>query len=181
MPVLAGPWSISRVGHDSLRFCFLTHHHTAFIMPAQFTVVLAHHCTPQIRQRCGLRVYVPEPKLALLACQGLPPDALADTFTTDPRATPVHVVGWGVLGDTWPYFRPNFVAMQRTAEELGVAGEVVGFCPTGWVYEMRRNAFPVRTRESLSVHLVPYSEHSSYSELREYVKWLKPKQVRRFT
>lgn len=92
----------------------------------------------------------------------------------------MHVVGWGVLGDTWPFFRPNFVAMQRAGEELGVAGEVVGFCPTGWVYEMRRNAFPVRTRGSLSVHLVPYSEHSSYSELREYVKWLKPKQVCRF-
>jgi DNA ligase-1 len=28
------------------------------------------------------------------------------------------------------------------------------------------------------VHLVPYSEHSSYEELREYVRFLKPHQVR---
>jgi hypothetical protein len=62
--------------------------------------------------------------------------------------------------------------------------QVVGFVPTGWTYEMRKAAaaggpypFPVRTKAACSVWLIPYSEHSSFPELREYVGYLKPKQV----
>ena len=43
-----------------------------------------------------------------------------EVFTTDPKATPVHVASWGFLGDTWPYFRPNFVNMESYREEHGV-------------------------------------------------------------
>ena len=43
-----------------------------------------------------------------------------EAFTTDPRATPLHVAAWGFLGDTWPFFRPNFSAMEAYREEQGV-------------------------------------------------------------
>ena len=43
---------------------------------------------------------------------------------------------------------------------------------------MRRSTFPTRNKGPCTVHLVPYSEHSSYEELREYVRFLKPHQVR---
>jgi DNA ligase-1 len=63
--------------------------------------------------------------------------------------------------------------------------QVVGFVPTGWTYEMRKAAkaggpypFPVRTKAACSVWLIPYSEHSSFPELLEYVGFLRPKQVR---
>lgn len=62
--------------------------------------------------------------------------------------------------------------------------QVVGFVPTGWTYEMRKAAaaggpyaFPVRTKAACCVWLIPYSEHSSFPELREYVGFLRPKQV----
>ena len=57
------------------------------------------------------------------------------------------------------------------------ASQVVGFVPTGWMYEMKRKAFPVREKGSCFIHLVPYSEHSSYSELRDYVRFLRPHKV----
>ena len=47
----------------------------------------------------------------------------------------------------------------------------------GWTYEMKNKAFPVKDKGAVHIHLVPYSEHSSYSELREYVRWLRPAQV----
>ena len=56
--------------------------------------------------------------------------------------------------------------------------QAVGFVPTGWMYEMKRSTFPMRSKGPCTVHLVPYSEHSSYEELREYVRFLKPHQVR---
>jgi DNA ligase 1 len=53
--------------------------------------------------------------------------------------------------------------------------QIVGFIPTGWMYEMAKKA--VREKGACSIHLVPYSEHSSYAELREYVRFLKPQKV----
>ena len=42
-----------------------------------------------------------------------------EVFTTDPKETPLHVASWGFLGDTWPYFRPNFTNMEAYREEHG--------------------------------------------------------------
>ncbi|KAK4346769.1 hypothetical protein RND71_033108 [Anisodus tanguticus] len=97
-------------------------------------------------------------------------------FTTVESETDVHVVGWNVLGETWPYFRPNFEKIDKIMNEKGYS-KVVGFVPTGWTYEVKRNKFSVRKKDSLEIHLVPYSEHSNYDELRQYVKFLKPKRV----
>ena len=55
--------------------------------------------------------------------------------------------------------------------------QVIGFAPTGWMYEMSRQQFVVKRQGPLAIHLVPYSEHSSYTELQQYVKFLKPKQL----
>lgn len=55
--------------------------------------------------------------------------------------------------------------------------QVVGFVPTGWMYEMKRAPFSERSKGASTVHLVPYSEHSSYTELREYVRWVRPNKV----
>ena len=55
--------------------------------------------------------------------------------------------------------------------------QVIGFCPTGWMYEMKKKSYPIKSKRMNSIHLVPYSEHSSYLELRDYVRFLKPHKV----
>ena len=45
---------------------------------------------------------------------------VADVFTTNERETCIRVTPWGFLGDTWPYFRPNFVNMEEVRAEAGV-------------------------------------------------------------
>ncbi|CAI9758419.1 unnamed protein product [Fraxinus pennsylvanica] len=127
----------------------------------------------EISRRCKRKIHVDGRKMLVLSVLGLEESGV---FTVDESKTDVHVVGWNVLGETWPYFRPNFLKMKEIMNERGYS-KVVGFVPTGWTYEVKRNKFAVRTMDSFDIHLVPYSEHSNYNELREYVKFLKPKRV----
>lgn len=129
-----------------------------------------------VHKMTGCKIGVTQQKMDTMKCLDLPGIDLDQIFTTDLASTPVHVAKWGFLGESWPFFRPNFVNMEQYKTDMSV-DEVVGFVPTGWMYEMKRKAFPVREKGSCFIHLVPYSEHSSYSELREYVRFLRPHKV----
>ncbi len=53
-------------------------------------------------------------------------DVDVDTmFTTDAASSCVHVTPWEYLGESWPYFRPNFVNMEHAQQQHG-ADEVWG-------------------------------------------------------
>ncbi|CAH2065724.1 unnamed protein product [Thlaspi arvense] len=127
----------------------------------------------EIAKRCKRKIFVDARKMSIISILGCGEIGM---FTEDENESDVHVVGWNVLGETWPYFRPNFVKMNEVMVEKGY-DKVVGFVPTGWTYEVKRNKFAVRFKDSMEIHLVPYSEHSNYDELREYIKFLKPKRV----
>ncbi|XP_062107460.1 DNA ligase 6-like isoform X2 [Humulus lupulus] len=127
----------------------------------------------EIARKCNRKIYVDAKKMAVLHVLGCEE---TEIFTEDESESDVHVVGWNVLGETWPYFRPNFLKIKEIMVERGYS-KAIGFVPTGWTYEVKRNKFSVRSKDSFDIHLVPYSEHSNYEELREYVRLLKPKRV----
>ena len=58
-------------------------------------------------------------------------------------------------------------------------GRVVGFRPTGWTYSAKsgENLISSKTSGRYSVHGVPYSEHSSFPELVDCLRCLKPKKI----
>lgn len=62
-------------------------------------------------------------------------------------------------------------------------GAVVAFSPTGWSYtkKMEENGFDVKpwveNDSRTRTYSIPYSEHSSYTELREFIKFLKPRKI----
>ncbi|KAL2329535.1 hypothetical protein Fmac_017116 [Flemingia macrophylla] len=129
----------------------------------------------ELTRRFKRKIHVDARKMEVLRVLGY---GESGEFTEDWKETNIHVVGWNVLGETWPYFRPNFVRMKEVmAERGGSYSRVVGFVPTGWTYEVKRGGFAVKSKDSFQIHLVPYSEHSNYDELREFVKFLKPKRV----
>ncbi|CAL9159626.1 unnamed protein product [Musa hybrid cultivar] len=127
----------------------------------------------EISRRCGCLLQVDNRKMQVLSVLGF---AGSGVFTEDASASDIHVIGWNVLGETWPYFRPNFAKMKEIMAERGY-NKAVGFISTGWLNETKRDGFAVRVKDLLEIHLVPYSEHSNYNELREYVRFLRPKRV----
>ena len=42
--------------------------------------------------------------------------------------------------ETWPFFRPNFSNLESYRQQYGAA-EVVGFVPTGWLFEMKKTPY----------------------------------------
>ena len=61
--------------------------------------------------------------------------------------------------------------MERLAAEFR-ADRVHGFVPTGWTYDLKSGPFRAYAHQDRdwTIHLVPYSEHSSFQELTAYVK-----------
>ena len=56
---------------------------------------------------------------------------LDEVFTTDLASTPVHVAKWGFLGESWPFFRPNFVNMEQYKTDMNV--DEVRCWPVQWL------------------------------------------------
>lgn len=126
-----------------------------------------------VTEKCNLKIHISDRKSGIMSClPGLP----EDMFTSDPHETPVHVVPWGFLGETWPFFRPNWKTPSEYSQAKG-AESYIGFVPTGWVHGMAKTPFPVITKGINTVHLVPYSEHSSFDELIKFVEYLRPVKV----
>ncbi|XP_068641660.1 DNA ligase 6 isoform X2 [Aristolochia californica] len=127
----------------------------------------------EISRKCNCLVHVDHKKMAILRALGYSDSGI---FTEDASSSCIHVIGWNLLGESWPYFRPNFVKMKEIVLERGYS-KAVGFVPSGWTYDAKKDGFAVKTKGLLEIHLVPYSEHSSYLELKDYVRFLRPKSV----
>ncbi|GBG30696.1 DNA ligase 1 [Hondaea fermentalgiana] len=128
-------------------------------------------------------VYASERKRTVMSCLKLPP-ARADLLTDD-RTAQVHMCRMGAAGDVWPYFQPNFNAVQAYIDKIRVEtgfrfDRVIAFIPTGWAESSnwnKLNRSRVNDEGNFVVNLIPYSEHSNFPELTEFVGFLKPRRI----
>jgi DNA repair metallo-beta-lactamase/UBA/TS-N domain len=116
-----------------------------------------------------------------------------DLCTLDASATDIHVIPMGLAGELWPYFQPNYSACRDYAEALEHHNKryskVVAFLPTGWANGSnwnKKNAVVTKSmpyksnqeeRIEVEIRLVGYSEHSAFTELVDFVTFLKPRKV----
>jgi DNA cross-link repair 1A protein len=74
-----------------------------------------------------------------------------------------------------------FQFLTRYLEQhRGIFTDIVAFIPTGW--EMSRknestNNVSTTQRGKITIYGIPYSEHSSFTELKRFVQFLKPAEV----
>eukprot|EP01025_Chloroclados_australasicus_P048636 TRINITY_DN5518_c0_g2_i2.p1 TRINITY_DN5518_c0_g2~~TRINITY_DN5518_c0_g2_i2.p1 ORF type:complete len:531 (+),score=59.78 TRINITY_DN5518_c0_g2_i2:86-1594(+) len=107
----------------------------------------------------GLQVWAPPEKRKLLDLLGLS-EADRKVLTNDPNVAEIHV--------------GNIAFNSSNLKKSGY--QVIGFRATGWEFR-KQNQYQARWIKGTKVYGIPYSEHSSWNELRLCVQLLKPKKI----
>ena len=123
-----------------------------------------------IAETFDLMIYADARKRSILRLLQWP--ELEDRLTDDPLATPLHLVSMGLLSkQKLSDYRDSF---------QGRFSHVLGIRPTGWTFNDKTDS--TNSREwnlampkidgTAGIWPVPYSEHSSYKELEEFLKMI---------
>jgi len=119
----------------------------------------------------GKKVYVSATKKKVLDCLKLGEDAAlltTDDAETNLHAVPLWMVSHKHMANALRHYRGRFT-------------NVVGFQPTGWNHQRDTSKTKAlgrrRQKGTIIIYQVPYSEHSSFDELRGFVEWLCPRNI----
>lgn len=73
----------------------------------------------------------------------------------------------------------NFKGLQNHLKKFGGKyNQILAFRPTGWTHSNKLTSIAdvlPQTKGNISIYGIPYSEHSSYPEMKRFVQWLKPR------
>ncbi|KAM9379863.1 DNA cross-link repair 1A protein [Phaethornis superciliosus] len=91
-------------------------------------------------------------------------------------------VDWdGTLLHVLPMMQINFKGLQDHLNKFSENfDQVLAFRPTGWTYSdscLSLVDIKPQTRGKITIYGIPYSEHSSYLEMKRFVQWLKPQKI----
>ena len=124
----------------------------------------------QVGRELGVQIYVDRARWRMLECLSLPPDDTA-MLTTESGSTRFRVVSMAHL------------RLDKLRELLKAEGgrydALVAFRPSGWCLPRsgRGGAGKVIRSGDVRLHEVPYSEHSSFTELVSCVRDMRPRSV----
>ncbi|KAM9424745.1 DNA cross-link repair 1A protein [Pholidichthys leucotaenia] len=118
----------------------------------------------------GSKVCLSRDKYNTMCC--LESKQIRELITTDWKVAQVHVL---------PMMQLSFKKLQdhlaRFAQQYD---QLVAFKPTGWTFseqvESVDNIQP-QISGNISIYGIPYSEHSSFLELKRFVQWLQPLKI----
>ncbi|XP_020969333.1 DNA cross-link repair protein SNM1 isoform X2 [Arachis ipaensis] len=117
------------------------------------------------------KVYVTAAKLRLLKCLGFREDDM-QWFTLNEHESNIHVAPMWTLAS---FKRLKHISSQYA----GRFSLIVAFSPTGWTFGKGKKKSPGRRWQQGTIirYEVPYSEHCSYAELKEFVKLISPDNI----
>ncbi|KAJ3705836.1 hypothetical protein LUZ61_009541 [Rhynchospora tenuis] len=117
------------------------------------------------------KIYVGAAKMSVLRCLELPEEDI-HWLTVNEAESHIHVVPMWTLASLK---RLKHISNQYT----GLYDLIVAFSPTGWTFGKGRKRTPGRRWKQGTIirYEVPYSEHCSFSELREFVQFISPAHI----
>ncbi|KAL9240679.1 hypothetical protein vseg_014870 [Gypsophila vaccaria] len=113
------------------------------------------------------KIYIPVAKLRLLECLGLPAEDM-QWLTLNDNESNIHVVPMWTIA--------SFKRLKQLSYQYaGKASLIIAFSPTGWtVGKGKQSARRKRQQGTIIRYEVPYSEHCSFEELKEFTKFISP-------
>ncbi|XP_074151759.1 DNA cross-link repair 1A protein [Sminthopsis crassicaudata] len=118
----------------------------------------------------GSKVSMSQEKYKTLQCLEL--QEVNSLITTDWSSALVHLL---------PMMQINFKGLQNHLNKYGGKYEnILAFRPTGWTHSEKFGSLAdivPQTKGNISIYGIPYSEHSSYLEMKRFVQWLKPQKI----
>lgn len=123
-----------------------------------------------IAEVLGSKVGMSREKYKTLQCLNIP--EVNSFITTDMSSSLVHLL---------PMMQINFKGLQRHLKMCdGRYDQILAFRPTGWTHSNKLTSMTdvvPQTKGKISIYGIPYSEHSSYLEMKRFVQWLKPQKI----
>ncbi|EOA25112.1 hypothetical protein CARUB_v10018420mg [Capsella rubella] len=124
-----------------------------------------------IAKALGVKIFANASRRRILQSFGW--DDILKNLCTDGKTTCLHVLPMSSL------------KVERLDEHLKIYreqyGAVLAFRPTGWTYSEKigehLDLIKPTSRGKITIYGVPYSEHSSFTELREFVQFLRPDKI----
>lgn len=118
----------------------------------------------------GSKVGMSQEKYKTLQCFNIP--EVSSLITTDMCSSLVHLL---------PMMQINFKGLQNHLKKCGGKyDQIVAFRPTGWTHSNSITSIAditPQTKGNISIYGIPYSEHSSFLEMKRFVQWLKPQKI----
>ncbi|XP_063261354.1 DNA cross-link repair 1A protein [Prinia subflava] len=123
-----------------------------------------------IAEVLGSKASVSRDKYKTLQC--LESAAVNSLISVDWKGTLLHVL---------PMMQINFKGLQDHLNKFSENFDhILAFKPTGWTYSdscLSLEDIKPQTRGKITIYGIPYSEHSSYLEMKRFVQWLKPQKI----
>ncbi|XP_014728009.1 PREDICTED: DNA cross-link repair 1A protein [Sturnus vulgaris] len=123
-----------------------------------------------IAEVLGSKASVSRDKYKTLQC--LESAAVNSLLSMDWNGTLLHVL---------PMRQINFKGLQDHLSKFSENfDQILAFKPTGWTYSdscLSLEDIKPQTRGKITIYGIPYSEHSSYLEMKHFVQWLKPQKI----
>ncbi|TSK14752.1 DNA cross-link repair 1A protein [Bagarius yarrelli] len=122
-----------------------------------------------VSQVLGSKVYMSRDRHKTMCC--LESENIKECITTNVKASQVHVL---------PMMQLNFKNLKAYLTRFsGTYDRLVAFKPTGWAFHQAMDFVNIQPeiKDNISVYGIPYSEHSSYLELKHFVQWLRPLKI----
>ncbi|XP_056325859.1 DNA cross-link repair 1A protein [Danio aesculapii] len=117
----------------------------------------------------GSKVCLSKDKYNTMCC--LESVDIGQRITTNWQSAQVHVL---------PMMQINFKNLQTHLKKFSKKYDrLVAFKPTGWTFNQTVGVDDIlpQTQGNISIYGIPYSEHSSFLELKRFVQWLRPKKI----